>query len=63
MRCSVELSPDVVREVATILARGFLNHRRSLAIPFLTSPEKGLDTGVAPSAHVLAVNNAREGEE
>ncbi len=63
MLCSPELPREIVREVAAILARGYLNYRRSLILPILPPPEKALDTGADASAHVHAVNAAREGDD
>jgi hypothetical protein len=64
MRCSEELPPEIVAEVASILARGYLKYRRSLAIPTANQPaDNYLDSGHNPSVHVPAVNASGEGEQ
>lgn len=66
MRCSEDLPPEIVAEVASILARGYLKYRRSLAIPAVSAAEPPanncLDSGPNPSVHVQAVNASGEGE-
>jgi hypothetical protein len=39
MRCSEDLPPEIVAEVASILARGYLKYRRPLAIPAVSAAE------------------------
>jgi len=39
MRCSEDLPPEIVAEVASILAAGYLKYRRSLAIPTVSAAE------------------------
>jgi hypothetical protein len=59
MHCSEDLPPEIVSEVASILARGYLKYRRSLAIPAVSAAEPSanncLDSSQNPSVHVPAV--------
>jgi len=48
MRCSEDPPPGIVAEVASILARGYLKYRRSLAIPAVSAAK--------PSANRLSAS-------
>jgi hypothetical protein len=53
-----EITDAAIAEVAAILAAGYLRYRReqSAARTVSNTPEKELDTSVAPSPHVHEVN-------
>jgi hypothetical protein len=54
-----DLPPAIVAEIASILAAGYLEYRRSLRV---SEADNCLDSGATESVHVPAVNASGEGE-
>jgi hypothetical protein len=56
MPCSEDLPPEIVAEIASIRARGYLKYRRWLAIPAANQPtDNCLDSSAIQSLRVPAV--------
>lgn len=65
MNSDHDLPFEAVAEIAIILAKGYLRHRKSRRIHHLTEAEKaenGLDSSSTQSPHVSVVNAESRGE-
>jgi hypothetical protein len=57
-----EPASDPISTIATLLARGFLRHRKSLRLRLPELPQNALASTPEPNVHVTVVNAERTNE-